>query len=154
MSYYEQSDIYSAQNFFTGGNGIVTLCGSTKYFAECLEINRRLTFDGWIVLMCGSWGHSYHKDVENINTDYSKVKKLHFIKILKSSAIVVVSDKTGYFGDSTKAEIAFAEYHKIPVFYFDGEYLTGSTTVKPSNKLELCEDVINQYQNNGNSLGF
>jgi hypothetical protein len=96
MTYQDNSKVYSAYNFFTDGNGIVTLCGSTKFFDQCMEANRILTFQGWVVLMCGSWGHSYHKDIENKNTDYGSVKKLHYYKILKSQAIVVVSDKTGY----------------------------------------------------------
>lgn len=110
----------TANEFFTHGSGVVTLCGSTKFFTECMEANRQLTFKGWIVLMCGSWGHSYHKHIENTNTDYAKIKKLHYQKILMSQAVVVVFDKSGYMGDSTKAEIAFARHREIPIFTFDG----------------------------------
>jgi len=154
MTYQDNSEIYSAYNFFTEGKGTVTLCGSTKYYEECVEINRRLTFDGWIILMCGSWGKSIHKHIENTITDYTLVKRLHFLKIMKSQAIVVVSDKSGYIGDSTKAEIAFVEHHKIPVFYFDGEYLSGNTTVKPRNEFHYWNDILTNYENKGNSLGF
>lgn len=156
MTYENNAEIYSAHNFFTNGKGTVTLCGSTKYFEQCMEINRRMTFQGWVVLMCGSWGHSYHKNAPNDgNHDYSKVKKLHFTKMLISDAIIIVSDKTGYYGDSTKAEIKFAEYHKIPVFYFDGEYLTGETTVKPYDSFSGCLQRLDEYVNEtGNSLGF
>lgn len=115
----------SAKQFFEKGSGIVTLCGSTRFFSECLEANRVLTFQNWIVLMCGSWGHSYHKDSEPLTRDYSLVKKLHFHKILESDAIVVVSDRTNYFGDSTKEEIAFCHHRDIPIFYYDGTMFSG-----------------------------
>ncbi|MFM6138210.1 MAG: hypothetical protein ACKPCP_29400 [Sphaerospermopsis kisseleviana] len=144
-----------AYHFFNSGNGVVTLCGSTKFFTECMEINRRLTFHGWIVLMCGSWGHSYHKNREgHTGADYEKIKILHYKKILISNAIVVVSDKSGYIGNSTKAEIEFCKQKDIPIFYFDGEYLTGETEHSPPDKLRKFDAVIHDYVDRGNSLGF
>ena len=116
---------YTAAEYFDLGRGTVTLCGSTKFFTECMEINRRLTFKGWLVFMCGSWGHSYHKDMENPNADYELVKTLHYIKILNSDAVVVVTDESGYIGDSTKAEINFCLDKGIPIFYYNGVELTG-----------------------------
>lgn len=115
----------SAQDFISSGSGLITLCGSTKFFDECMECNRLLTFQLWLVFMCGSWGHSYHKDRDNEGRDYASVKQLHFHKILLSDAIVVVSDRTGYIGESTKEEIAFAKYRNIPIFYFDGRSFSG-----------------------------
>ena len=155
MTYQDNSGIYSAHNFFTMGDGFVTLCGSTKFFTECMEINRRLTFDGWIVLMCGSWGHSYHKDLEgNSGINYEKVKTLHYKKILKSQAIVVVSDKSNYIGNSTKAEIEFCKVKNIPIFHFDGEYLTGETLVPPHYQLKCVNSIIDDYVKDGVGLGF
>jgi hypothetical protein len=148
-------DSYSAYNFFDEGDGIVTLCGSTKFFSECMEINRRLTFKGWIVLMCGSWGHSYHKDFKgNTGADYDKVKTLHYKKILISQAIVVVSDKSGYVGNSTKAEVLFSKYKGVPIFYFDGEYLTGHTFKTPEKLLTIHDKIIDDYVTSGGNLGF
>jgi hypothetical protein len=145
---------YSATNFLSISRGVVTLCGSTKYFEQCMEANRQLTFAGWVVLMCGSWGHSYHKERESQGVDYSEVKKLHFVKILLSGAIVVVSDSSGYYGESTKAEIAFAEYHNIPVFYFDGREFTGSTEANPKDDLEAAREFVDYYKEAGHSLDF
>lgn len=145
----------NAVEFFHNGNGVVTLLGSTKFFTECMEINRQLTFKGWIVLSCGSWGHSYHKDREgNTGADYEKVKMLHFKKILLSQAVVVVSDKSGYMGDSTKAEITFAKYLKMPTFYFDGVNLIGDTEMGPPNELNRLDKTIEEYVAKGNDLGF
>lgn len=86
--------------------------------------------------MCGSWGHSYHKEAEPLDRDYSLVKKLHFHKILESDSIVVVSDSSGYFGESTTEEIAFAHHRNIPVFYFNGEIFSG---------WELVERIPDRY---------
>jgi hypothetical protein len=153
MLYLEENN--SAFKFFSNNQGTVTLCGSTKFFKECMEINRLLTFKGWIVLMCGSWGHSYHKNVENKKTDYALVKKLHFIKIAKSDAIVVVSDKTNYIGNSTKAEIEFSKYLDKPTFYFDGENLTGNCHSNSIVKdFALEKELVNNFVNQGNSLGI
>lgn len=121
----EQMQDISARQYFHNGSGMVTLCGSTRFFAECMEANRLLTFQNWVVLMCGSWGHSYHKDSEDISRDYSVVKRLHFQKILESDAIVVVSDKSLYYGESTTEEIAFAKYRNKPVYYYNGYAFVG-----------------------------
>jgi hypothetical protein len=115
----------SARQYFEEGSGIVTLCGSNGFFPECMEANRALTLQNWVVLMCGIWAKSYHKDSEPLDRDYSLIKKLHFYKILESDAIVVVSDKSLYYGESTTEEIAFAKHRNIPVFYFDGEIFSG-----------------------------
>lgn len=143
------------EEFFNLGSGIVTLCGSTKFFEQCLEINRILTFKNWIVLMCGSWGHSYHKEKQNdlIERDFEQVKKLHYHKILISNAIVVVSDSSGYYGESTKAEIAFAKYRNIPVFYYDGINLTGETNDKIPHELE-DNSLIDNFEKVNGTLGF
>lgn len=75
--------------------------------------------------MCGSWGHSYHKDAEEIDRDYTAVKRLHFHKILESDVIVVVSDESFYCGESTTEEIAFARHRQKPVYYYDGKHFSG-----------------------------
>jgi len=35
---------YTAEEWFDSGEGTVTLLGSTKFFFECMEISRQLTF--------------------------------------------------------------------------------------------------------------
>ena len=149
--------ILTANEYFEQNSGIVTFCGSTKFFTECMEASRQLTFKNWIVLMCGSWGHSYHKDVENNNVDYEAVKKLHYIKIDKSDVIVVVTDESGYIGDSTKAEIKYAESQYLPIFYFNGEEFSGKVDsfIYPPDYLPFTHDYSNvdDFAEN-NSLGF
>lgn len=143
---------YSANEFIMSGSGNITLCGSTKFFNEAMEANRILTFNNWMVYACGSWGHSFHKYAKIDDThDYSVVKKLHFLKIYKSQAIVVVFDKSRYIGDSTKAEIEFAIQKNIPVFEFDGESFSKFTNKTPIDELADTSIVDNFAINN--SLG-
>lgn len=142
----------NALDFFSTGSGIVTLCGSTKFFFEAMECNRQLTFQNWIVLQCGSWGHSFSKYSQSTNTDFKTVKLLHYQKILQSQAIVVVSDQSFYVGDSTKAEVKFALYRNISVFYFDGRDFSGESA-------KLSKDTLSDYSlieqfGKTNSLGF
>lgn len=145
---------YSAVKWLCNGGATVTICGSTKFFSQIMECNRRLTF--WInkVYLVGSFGHSYHlyhKPVES-SEGFEGVKKLHYIKILHSNCIVVVTDKSGYIGDSTKAEIKFAEYIKIPVFYFDGEEFTGSTDILPPEKFDY--KTVDKFDKINGGLGY
>lgn len=144
--------IVTPSDYFSEGSGIVTLCGSTKYFFETQELNRILTFSNWIVLQCGSWGHSFSKYARDLNKDYSVVKKLHFQKILMSQCIVVVSDSSGYIGSSTKAEIAFAQSRNIPVFYYDGETITGHDFTSIPDTL-TDTSIIDAWAVN-NTLGY
>lgn len=150
---YKTTKTYTAEEFFNQGSGIVTLCGSTRFFFEAMEANRILTFKNWMVLMCGSWGHSLHKfDLVRHERDYSMIKKLHFQKILESQAVVVVSDSSGYTGESTQAEIAFAMYRKIPVFDFDGEF--GGMTHKDPPQLLDDTSLIDEFAREHGGLGF
>lgn len=148
------SKMYSAEEYFDQGSGIVTICGSTRFFFEAMEVNRILTFKNWMVFMCGSWGHSFHKfDQSMIERDYEVVKKLHFQKILESQAIVVVSDLSRYVGSSTSAEVGFAEYRNIPVFHFDGKQFYGETTRIPLDKLKDTS-LIDEFAEKHGGLGF
>jgi len=141
--------------FFDSGEGIVTLCGSTKFFEQYMEASRQLTFKGWMVLTCGSFGHSYHKNHPPLGHQLETVKELHFKKIYYSEAIVVVHDVVErYIGSSTRAEISYARSLDVAVFYFDGEKFTGTTEV-PSNPhlLEPARESLN-YWKESNSLGY
>lgn len=146
-------NLISASQFINQGSGKITLCGSTKFFIECMEANRILTFNNWMVYAYGSWGHSYHKYAKvHENHDYAVVKTLHFLKILESQAIVVVYDKSKYIGSSTRAEIEFAKYRNIPVFEFDGYNFIGFTDKSPID--ELSDTSIIDAFSEHNSLGF
>lgn len=142
--------------FFDMGSGIVTLCGSTKFFFEAMEANRYLTFKNWIVLQCGSWGHSFHRYSNEGSRDFSQVKLLHFHKIQMSQAIVVVSDSSNYWGKSTQAEIDFANRLNIPVFLWLGGVLVKvnlDPLEPPQLWAEPSKEMIEFGELNG-SFGF
>lgn len=146
--------MYTADEFLTKGSGIVTLCGSTRFFFEAMEANRQLTFMNWAVFMCGSWGHSFHKYVQpNPLPNYQQVKLLHFQKILESHAVVIISDQTLYVGSSTKAEIAFAKHRGIPLFLFDGKTFSGTTDRQPPQEF-MDMSLIQKFEMEYGSLGF
>lgn len=90
--------------------GIITLCGSTKFKEEFEEVNRRLTWSGWVVLSVGSFHHSEkdHDIAGQIIARKVKLDDLHKEKIAMSQAIVIITDPQGYIGESTKSEIAHA----------------------------------------------
>lgn len=117
--------------FFDDYTGVVTLCGSTKFYDEAVECNKVLTCKGWVVLMSGLWLHSIHKDFDISPIDLEKVKQLHLKKIYMSDAVVVVSGKSGYIGDSTKREIEFTKKFHIPIFYYREGKFSGNTNIHP-----------------------
>ena len=157
--------LVDAQDYFDNGEGIVTMCGSTRFYFECMEVQRILTFKNWMVFGCGSYGHSFHKYSKKLyDHDYAIVKILHYRKISQSDSIVIVSDKSCYMGDSTKAELYFAKYYlEIPIFYFDGSNLLGKIEIenypsysKPKEKLsdEVLQQMLIEFQKDYGSLGF
>lgn len=83
---------------------IVCLCGSTRFKDEFIEINKRLTLNGYIVLTVGFFGH-----VDGMPDAETKAEldELHKRKI-DIADIVFVVNKDGYIGKSTFSEIMYA----------------------------------------------
>ena len=100
--------------------GIVTLCGSTRFKEQFEEVNRRLTWSGWVVLSVGSFHHSEkdHSVADQIIKRKVKLDVLHKEKIDLSWAIVVIN-VGGYMGESTKSELAHARARGKEVFWYD-----------------------------------
>lgn len=95
---------------------VVTLCGSTRFRDEFLAAARNLTLAGEIVLMPGVFGHA-----DGITLDEETKRgldALHLRKIDLSKSIFVVNPG-GYIGDSTRAEIQYAEATGKPVYYLE-----------------------------------
>jgi len=99
---------------------IVVLCGSTRFYGVFREQNLRLTLAGHIVLSIGCDTKS-DADIgaagELAFTDELKdrLDELHKRKIDLADEVLVVSDATGYFGESTRSEIQYAEKVGKPV---------------------------------------
>ena len=104
----------------------ITLCGSTKFMDLYHEANRRLTLAGHLVY---SVAVSVHGDWKPTEEDKAKLDMVHLMKIDASDAILVVSDSTGYVGDSTRREIFYASLR--------GKHVYRTTSVGDRNALVM-----------------
>lgn len=92
---------------------IITLCGSTRFKDEFMEVQKRLTLEGNIVISVGLFGHSGDNEVwENMDEGtFTKTKEMlddmHKHKIDMADEIFVIN-VGGYIGDSTRSEIEYA----------------------------------------------
>ena len=95
------------------GYTIITLCGSTRFKNEFLEVQKRLTLEGNIVISVGLFGHSGDNEVwENMDEGtLTKTKEMlddmHKRKIDMADEIYVIN-VGGYIGESTRSEIEYA----------------------------------------------
>lgn len=96
---------------------VITLCGSTKFKEQYLEVQKRLTLEGNIVISVGLFGHSGDDEVWTEGTKVM-LDDMHKRKIDMADEIFVIN-VGGYIGDSTCGEIAYAESHGIGVRYLE-----------------------------------
>lgn len=109
---------------------IVVLCGSTRFFKHFAAANLRETLAGKIVL---SIGCDTKKDgdlflfatLENATLEEVKASldQLHLRKIDLADEVLVLN-VGGYVGESTQAEIAYAEKIGRPVRYLVPDRVT------------------------------
>lgn len=85
---------------------VITLCGSTRFKAEFLQVQKELTLQGNIVISVGLFGHSGDDEVWKEGTK-EMLDDMHKRKIDMANEIFVIN-KNGYIGSSTKSEIAYA----------------------------------------------
>jgi len=111
-------------NIMIGNYKIVTLCGSTKFKKEFLEIQKKLTLLGYIVISVGLFGHSGDSEVwENMDEGTltktkSMLDDMHKRKIDLSDMIYVIN-VGGYIGESTRSEIEYAKSTGKEVRYLE-----------------------------------
>ena len=86
---------------------IVTLCGSTRFKEQFMEVQKRMTLEGYIVISVGLFGHSGDNEVWQPGTK-EMLDDMHLRKIDLADEIFVIN-VGGYIGESTKREIAYAE---------------------------------------------
>ena len=86
---------------------VVTLCGSTRFKEQYMEIQKRLTLEGCIVISVGLFGHSGDEEVWKPGTK-EMLDDMHLRKIDMADEIFVIN-VGGYIGESTRREIAYAE---------------------------------------------
>lgn len=99
---------------------IVCLCGSTRFYDEFQRANYDRTMAGDIVLSVGFYPHATaeHGHGEGIGHDSAQkaqLDELHLRKVDLADYVLVVSDESGYFGESTAREIGYAVRQGKPV---------------------------------------
>lgn len=107
-----------------GNYKVVTLCGSTRFKEAFMEVQKRLTLEGCIVISVGLFGHSGDHEVwEGMSEDtLTKTKimldDMHKRKIDMADEIFVIN-VGGYIGNSTKSEIEYARKTGKAVRYLE-----------------------------------
>lgn len=96
---------------------IVTLCGSTRFKNEFMEVQKRLTLNGCIVISVGLFGHSGDNEVWDDNVK-AMLDDMHLRKIDMAESIYVIN-VNGYIGESTRREIAYAKAHGKKIEYLE-----------------------------------
>jgi len=99
------------------GFKVITLCGSTRFKDEFLEAQKRLTLEGNIVISVGLFGHSGDDEVWTEGVK-DMLDRQHLAKIDLADEIFVVN-VGGYIGESTRREIAYAEYKGKSITYLE-----------------------------------
>lgn len=86
---------------------VITLCGSTRFKDAFLEVQKRLTLEGNIVISVGLFGHS-GDDEAWVEGTKEMLDDMHKRKIDMADEIYVIN-VGGYIGDSTSSEIEYAK---------------------------------------------
>lgn len=97
------------------GHQVLTLCGSCRFKDLYTEINIRLSLLNYLVFSVASFGLN-DKGRPLSETEKVALDVTHKLKIDHSEAIVVIN-KDGYIGDSTRSEIEYAKAKGKPIFY-------------------------------------
>ena len=120
---------------------IITLCGSTRFKDEFLEVQKDLTLQGHIVLSVGLFAHA--DNIELSQEEKIRLDNLHKEKINMSDAIFVIN-KDGYIGESTYGEIDWANRMKKQVYFLEkpegAEEAAAETPVEDNSQ----EPVVNE----------
>ena len=97
--------------------GVITLCGSTRFYKTFDYVCYQLTLNDWAVFTIGTMLNRDDKLVEVTKERKDLFDKLHREKIIMSDAIFVI-DPNGYTGEQTEAEIDFAKENGRDVYYY------------------------------------
>jgi hypothetical protein len=110
---------------------VITLIGSTKFKDEFLKLNKKLTRQGYVVVHTPYFSHAEGEELSDklVNTLY-RVGKVR----IDNSQCVIVINKNGYIGESTRYEILYALLVGVPVIYQYQEYRTPNISVQRIEK--------------------
>lgn len=96
---------------------VITLCGSTRFKDEFMEVQKRLTLAGNIVISVGLFGHSGDNEVWTDGTK-EMLDDMHKRKIDRADEIFVIN-VGGYIGSSTRSEIEYAKATGKDIHYLE-----------------------------------
>ena len=98
---------------------VITLCGSTKFKDEFMEVQKKLTLEGNIVISVGLFMHKEENSIEWKNDGTKEMlDDMHKRKIDMADEIYVIN-KNGYIGNSTRSEIEYAKEHGKVINYME-----------------------------------
>jgi len=103
---------------------VITLCGSTRFKKEFIEVQKKLTLKGHIVISVGLFGHSGDDEVWDgmdegtLTKTKEMLDDMHKRKIDMADEIYVIN-KGGYIGESTRSEIEYAKAHGKIINYYE-----------------------------------
>ena len=92
---------------------VITLCGSTRFKDAFMEVQKRLTLEGNIVISVGLFEHSGDDEVWDgmeegtLSKTKEMIDDMHKQKIDIADSIYVIN-VGGYIGESTRGEIEYA----------------------------------------------
>jgi hypothetical protein len=96
------------------------LIGSTRFMELYVATNRALTLRGHVVYTVATISTaSAMKPTEEspITPEEKEILDLvHLKKIQESEAVVLITDETNYFGDSTRREMLWAQMNAKPIY--------------------------------------
>jgi len=100
---------------------IVCLCGSVRFEKEFREHAEAFHLSGDIVLMPIIFRHAeFHEDNSFTQQVKEQMDRVHKWKITLADLVFII-DKDGYIGESTRAEIEFAESRSKWIEYMSKE---------------------------------
>lgn len=85
------------------GFKVITLCGSTRFKEHFLEVQKKLTLEGNIVISVGMFGHVGDEEALQYEVK-AMLDRQHLAKIDLADEIFVIN-VDNYIGDSTRKEI-------------------------------------------------
>lgn len=98
---------------------VITLCGSTKFKEEFLEVAKKLTLEGNVVLFPAVYSNSHYPNRTRLDSStLDTLHNIHLSKIDMSDEIFVIN-VGGHIGKGTKTEIGYAERNGKIVKYLE-----------------------------------
>ena len=89
------------------GFKVITLCGSTRFKDHFLEVQKKITLEGNIIISVGMFGHADDEEALQYEVK-AMLDRQHLAKIDLADEIFVIN-VDNYIGDSTRKEIEYAK---------------------------------------------